>query len=696
MSNFNVTKRNEVAVLSFDTAESKLNILSHQILAEIDDFIDQLEKDEATKAIVFISGKKDNFIAGANIEDFLTFKSLNEAVIYSQKAQAFMNKLEGSAKPIVCAINGVCLGGGLETALACHYRIATDNPKTRLGLPEVTLGILPAAGGTQRLPRLVGLAKSLPLLLTGKRLNANEAKNLGLVDYVCGTEGLLETAIDAAERLVSGNLKPKRLKQNPSLLTNTKDWVILRKAKSDVEKKTHGHYPAPVAIIDAVERGIKDGMKAGLSIEAQKFGELSQTSQAQNLIRLFFLQTARKKNTQFKTDRRVSHVGVLGAGFMGAGIALVSLKSKYDVTLVDIDANALGKAERSISKEIGDVIPRLTSSTNIERLKNCDLVIEAVFEDIAVKRDILVKIEPHLPEHCVFASNTSAIPIHEIAQNSARKDRIVGMHYFSPVHKMPLLEVIRTKESSNDAVGTAVDVGLRQGKTVIVVRDSPGFYTSRILTPYMDEAIAIALEGIDPREIDSYMEEFGFPVGPITLLDEVGIDVAHHATKELMPHFGSRFVTVDPAVMDLMIESGILGRKGKSGFYLYDEPMPMKLIKDVIGSHRSLNPKMKEILDTHYKAPVLRSITAQDIQLRMVLRMVNEAALCLQEQVIASEEDGDIGAVMGLGFPAFLGGPFQYIKKEGAARIVANLRRFADHFGPHFEPAPLLVDMGKK
>jgi 3-hydroxyacyl-CoA dehydrogenase/enoyl-CoA hydratase/carnithine racemase len=697
-SNFTVTRKTNIAVVTLDMVGSKLNVLSTAIVAKFETLLDQIAHDDTVKAVVLISGKPDNFIAGADIEEFLAFRNARDALTLSQKAQALMNRIEASLKPIVCAINGACLGGGLETALACHYRIATDNVRTQLGLPEVTLGILPAAGGTQRMPPLVGVKSALALMLTGKRVGAQEAHDLGFVDQVASTDGLLDIALSAAEQLISGTIK-RRTKSGLAPLATARDWLILRKARSDVERKTKGHYPAPIAIIDTLEHSLRNGMTAGLEFEAEKFGELTQTPQCKNLIRLFFLQTAHKKNADFPTQLKASRIGVVGAGFMGSGVALVSIKSKYDVSLADVDAEALGRAEKRIRKEVQDdkLLSKLSMSTKLESLKQCDVVIEAVFEDISVKQKLLAEIEPYLSDTCVFASNTSALPISEIAKHSKRKDRIVGMHYFSPVHKMPLLEVIQTKESSCDAVGLAINVGLRQGKTVIVVQDSPGFYTSRILTPYLDEAISLALEGIDLREIDLYMENFGFPVGPITLLDEVGIDVAAHATTELIAHLGTRLATANQHAMDRMLKEKLLGRKTKMGFYLYeDTPAPIKALKNAVNIPKPINPKMRAILNDHYKQPVLRSITAQDIQMRMVLRMVNEAVLCLQEKIVRSEEDADLGAVLGLGFPAYLGGPFQYIKAEGPAKIVANLRRFADHFGAHFEPAPLLVEMAKK
>jgi enoyl-CoA hydratase/long-chain 3-hydroxyacyl-CoA dehydrogenase len=344
----------------------------------------------------------------------------------------------------------------------------------------------------------------------------------------------------------------------------------------------------------------------------------------------------------------------------------------------------------------GHLLSRVAMSTKLERLRNADLVIEAVYEDIEVKRKLLAELEPHLSDRCVIASNTSALPITEIAKHSARKDRIVGMHYFSPVHKMPLLEIVTTKDSSKDATGVAVNVGLKQGKTIIVVRDSPGFYTSRILAPLLDEAAIVALEGIGPHEIDLYMEQFGFPVGPITLMDEVGIDVAAHVAKELVPHFGPRIATADRGALEMMMARNFLGRKSGRGFYVYEgTKSPLARIKGLASSKKPINTDMREIFMKYRRQPVLRSITAHDIQLRIALRMVNEAMLCLQEEVLRSPEDGDVGAVFGLGFPPFIGGPFRYVDLEGADKVVANLKRFADHFGAHFEPAPLLADMAK-
>ncbi len=677
--------RDDIGIVWIDHPTNKVNTLSQQAAAEWQKMLAQIEGDPALKAAIFISRKPNNFIAGADIEEFQSFRNAKEGEELSRFAQTLMDKIANSPKLCVAAIHGSCLGGGLELALACHYRIATDDPQTIFGLPEVSLGVLPAAGGTQRLPRLIGLPPALHMLLTGKRVRAVEAKRLGLIDSVVVTDGFANTAVLATKQVLAKR-HPRALSfiQKLELLTPLRQ-IILAQAKKQALQKSGGHYPAPEAILDAVSVGLARGLPAGLRVEAKQFGALLQTNVAQNLIRLFFLQSSHKKSNL--KDDKPSHVGVIGAGFMGAGIAQVSLQHGYDVILHDVKEDMLIRSEKQIWDAVQNqrLISKLHTETDFSHFGKCDVVIEAIFEDLKLKQKLLRELEPHLKDDCVFASNTSALPISSIAEHSTRKSQIIGMHYFSPVPKMPLLEIVRTKETSARTLAIATEIGFQQGKTMIVVNDGPGFYTSRILAPVMDEAIVLALEGVPLKEIDQTFQSFGFPVGPITLMDEVGIDVAGHVAKALTAFFGARMTGAKWEAMEELLRRNILGRKTKRGFYVYD--------KDA--KHKKINTEVQLILLKH-RQPSKTVSKREEIQSRIVLRMINEAVYCLQENILQSPEDGDVGAVFGLGFPPFLGGPFRYLDKIGAKHMLSELEALRNKFGERFAPAPLLMDMAAR
>jgi len=699
MKSLTLKKRGDgVAVLLFDTPKRPVNVLSGGMLEEAAPLMEEIEKDDAVVAVVLASGKPDSFIAGADLDDVVKM-SEEEAEAVSRGAHAWLDRVEASRKPFVAAIHGAALGGGLEVALACRYRIASDHPKTVLALPEVMLGVLPAAGGTQRLPRLIGLQRALPMLLTGKRVRAAQAYRHGLVDALTSPGGLVETAVKAARALADGTLAPERdrqpLSEKPLLLPLLRSWAI-GKAREAVMWKTRGLYPAPLEILACVEKGLADGIEAGMEEEAVRFGKLVGSDGAKNLIRLFDAMTALKKAPKGDAPRPVTRLGVLGAGLMGEGIAAVSL-GLSSVVLKDVSEEGLARAAKGLRKGLekrvrSGALTRLqrdrqwyglSATTRPEELAGCDVVIEAVFEDLALKRKVLAETEAVVSPEAVFASNTSALPIREIAAKAKVPERVVGMHYFSPVPKMPLLEVVVAEKTAPWAVATARALGVAQGKTVIVVKDGPGFYTTRILAPFINEAVVLLDEGAAIPALDAALLDFGFPVGPVALLDEVGIDVAAHVSNDLGKAFAARGAAPS-ATFGRLFEAGFRGRKNRKGFYLYPKDRPPKGKKEV-------DPEVYAF----FGGTSRKRMPAEDLRDRLALLMVNEAAFCLSEGIVASPRDADAGAILGLGFPPFRGGPFRHVDATGAAAVVERLEELAELHGRRFVPAPLLVEMAR-
>ncbi len=682
-----------VAVLTIDVPGEKMNTLGKGMMDEFEALLAELETKPGLRAVVLRSAKPDNFIAGADIRELGRIRSALEGEALSRAGQQMLNRLEALPVPVVAAIHGSCLGGGLEVALACTYRVATDDPKTGLGLPETQLGLIPGAGGTQRLPRLVGLAKALDLVLTGRTLKAARALKTGVVDEVVAPPVLMTAARRAALALSEGTLRPRRrgIQVGERLLRR----VIAHKARGGVVEKAGHHYPALLDAIEAVCDGALRPLPEGLRMEATRFGELTVSEESKALVSVFFATQEIKKDAGYPDEtpvREVQKLGVLGAGLMGAGIAAAAAEKGIPVRMKDATAEVLSRGLRTARQQWDerrkkgslttlDVARRLNClsvTTDYSGLRRADLVIEAVFEDLELKRKVLAETEAATSPSCVFASNTSSIPIADIARDARRPENVLGMHFFSPVHKMPLLEVIVTPQTSDTATATAVGFGRRVGKHVIVVRDGPGFYTTRALSPYMNEAARVLEEGASVEAIDRALLDFGWPVGPIALLDEVGIDVGAKVAKVLHTAFGERLTP--PASMARILEDGRQGRKNGRGFYRYD------------GKKKVVDATVYELLPG---GAARRETEARDIQDRLVFAFLNEAVLCLQEGILRSPRDGDVGAIFGLGFPPFLGGPFHYLDRIGARFTVEVLERLRARHGERFRPAGMLLDLAR-
>jgi len=691
-------QREDILIIWIDVPGEPVNTLGPSMVGEFDAVFGEVEKNKDIKGIVIASAKPTGFIAGADVGQFANFKSAHDASQVSAMGQELLNRLEKLSTPSVAAIHGACLGGGLETTLACRYRVATNDPSTVLALPEVQLGVIPGMGGTQRLPQLIGLQAALDMILSGRNIRAAKALKMGLIDEMVHPSILVDIAVDRARALSAGKLKPTRRSSGASdiLLAGNPIGrsVVFRKARESVIEKTHGHYPAPLAALEAIRAGYDRGFKSGLNREATLFGELAVGDVSRQLVYLFFARNGTRKDPgvagEAPSPREVRKLGVLGAGFMGAGIASIAVQEGTLVRLKDTEPTRVAAGlravrdvlmERLIRRQITrlqfeDMLVMVGGTTDYSGFASADIVIEAVFEDLKVKQTVLREAEVMLDPDAVYASNTSTIPIGRIAEAAAHPERVLGMHFFSPVHKMPLLEVVVTPKTSPETTVTAVAYGKEVGKTVIVVNDGPGFYTTRILSAYMNEAGRLLDEGAAIEEVDKALVDFGFPVGPITLLDEVGIDIGGHVGKTMADSFGARMAPSDS--LRKVVEAGRTGRKGKSGFYKYDEKGEKGLVDETV----------YEIIGKTHRA----EIPANEITERCVLAMVNEAVLCLEEGILRTPRDGDIGAVFGLGFPPFRGGPFRYVDDIGAASIVNRLEDLHARFPNRFSPARLLVE----
>lgn len=689
--------KDSVLIISLDAPGEKVNTLNEAMMEQFSSLLEEADSDSTIKGIVLISRKDDNFIAGADIEMFKARSTAQEMQQLSWDGHQVLSKIATSKKPIVVAIHGSCMGGGLELSLACHYRIASKHPKTIFALPEVKLGVIPGTGGTQRLPRLIGIQKALGYMLTGRNIFAKSAKKIGLIDELTHKDALEKAAIAAVHTISKHGFKKRKDKRSVvekilegNLLGRS---IIFNQARKKTLQQTKGNYLAPIYIIDAIKYGYKHGLEKGLQHEAELFGKAGSTPESRALVNLFFGMTGAKKNPLTSEVKSVKTIGILGAGLMGSGIADVSInKGKYHVLLKDRTLEDAARGEKAVWDELqkktkkrilspfqrDQIFSRLTGTESYQAFSKTDVVIEAVFEDLELKKRIIKEVEANTPDHCIFATNTSSLPISDIAEGAKRPENIIGMHYFSPVQKMPLLEIITTDKTADWVTATAYDIGVKQGKTVIVVGDGPGFYTTRILAPYMNEALLLLEEGASIEYLDSIMKKFGYPVGPMALFDEVGMDVGAHVAETMSPMFNARGGKSTKKA-EKLVNAGFLGRKNKKGMYDYHS--------------KKKTPNLD--VYTYFGGPNRKNPDAEMAQLRIALMMINEAAYCLQENILKSPNDGDLGAILGLGFPPFTGGPFRYLDAVGIQNVVDTMNMFADKIDVRFKPSPILVDYAK-
>ena len=693
-SAFRIEREGDLAIIWFDLPGEKVNKFSSAAMTEFFSVVEEMERSREIKRIIVASGKPSIFIAGADVTEFSKATTPEQARQYTRFGQQALHRFSKLPQVKVAAINGACVGGGCELAISCDWRVMSDSPRAQIGLPEVKLGIFPAWGGATKLPRLIGLPAALDIILNGKTVDGKRARRMGLVDEVVPQSILLDVARQLSSRPAVRTSRRTKFYLEGNPLARR---VIFGKARKAVLAQTHGNYPAPLKAIEVMERGMSGGIEAGLQSEVDQVVPLILGDVAQNLVRLFFLMEDAKKDRGTAAPREVTRAGVLGAGIMGGGIAqIVADKTDADVRMRDINWNAIGggmkaaarvwqrKVERR-SMTRGDMqrkLARISGTTDWSGFDRCDLVIEAVVENLEIKRQVLAEFQAQARPDAIFASNTSTLPITDIAATATRPENVVGMHFFNPVDRMPLVEVIRGAKTSEAAMATVASFARKLGKTVVYCNDGPGFIVNRILGPYMNEAGFVLQEGNTIESIDAAMVAFGMPMGPMALLDEVGIDVASKVAKILGAAFGDR---LEPSsVVDKLYADGRHGRKNGRGLYLYKE-----------GKRLGPDASVYAVLGVGAPHPA----HAAEVVERMVLAMVNEAAVILDEKIVATAAELDLAMIMGTGFPPFRGGLLRYADSLGIAHVVARLDQLAPRFGRRFvatEPLRRLAARGSK
>lgn len=709
------TDADGIALITWDMPGKSMNVIDLTVMDELDALIDEVANNDAIKGAVITSGKKA-FGAGADLtmlQDMLADYQKMEGTDKAAATQTLfdnayrlnltLRRLETGDKPWVAALNGLAMGGCFEIALACHARVASDDPKLRVGLPEVKVGLLPGAGGTQRVPRLINTQDALQMLLQGKAHPAAKAKSLGLVTEVVPADELIEKS----KGLIRDGLTAeqpwdkKGFRFPGGMVYSPAGFNLFPAANAIYRKETYDNYPGARAIMKCVYEGMLLPFDTAIKVESRYFANVLQTTEAASMVRSLFISMQElNKGARRPTDQpanKIKKVGVIGAGFMGAGITYVTAKAGIEVVLIDREqdyaekgksysADLMDKAikrRRTTAESKEALLNLITATTDYNALKDCDLVVEAVFEDASIKADVTEKVEAVVGKDVIFASNTSTIPISNLAKASKRAKNFIGIHFFSPVDRMLLVEIIMGKKTGDAALAMAVDYVLAIRKTPIVVNDTRGFYANRCVFRYMNEAYNMLIEGVPPAMIENAARMAGMPVGPLSLNDEVAIDLTQKVLRQTVKDLGEK--AVDPRYLELvdtMIEkNGRLGRKNGKGFYDYpDKP-----------AKKHLWPELK----TLYPQQNADDVSIQDLKDRFLFTMAMEAARTIQEGVVTDIREADVGAIIGFGFAPYTGGPLSYIDGMGADIFVTRARQLARKYGAHFKPIKLVVEMAK-
>lgn len=684
-----------LAILTFDRPDSKVNLLTRQAMLRLDELLDSIEAAAGrgeVKALLIRSAKHRNFIAGAKIEELAAIESAAEGAEMSRRGQQILSRLEQLPLPTVAAVDGACVGGGLELVLACDLRLASDHPRTGFRFPEIQIGILPGLGGTVRTPRLIGLRPALDLILSAKQLSAKRALKLGLVDRVYEAERFDKAAGAFAKKLAGSGKKPVPRRRSFIARAITESpparWLILRFTRRVLAARTKGHYPALPTALEITVAGLNISPERAYAQEAEAFGALSVTPECKNLIAVYQLTETARKRAPAGEPAKVRRAGVVGAGLMGAGIAELFAYQNIPVRVVDLDRErvdaglqrARGLLEKAAGRsrwsddELQERLDCLKGGSNYEGFERANVVVEAVLELMDVKRKVFKTIEENVHEKTLIASNTSALSISELQRSMGHPERSCGLHFFNPPHRMPLVEVVRGEQTSDDTLATAFELAVHLGKTPVIVKDSPGFVVNRVLAAYLTEAGYLLQAGMSIERIDRAMSRFGMPVGPLRLLDEIGFDVVAEVSQTMVNGFGERFAPAP--VMGKVLAAGLSGRKGGLGFYRYSE-------KEVEG----VNPEIEELLRREAAGSPPGSAAAEE---RMVFSMINEAARILDDHVVDSPGAVDVAMIMGTGFPPFRGGLLRYADSIGLDHVRERLRHYAADAAPRLEPAPSL------
>lgn len=694
-------KKAGIASIIFDNPDSKVNVLKMTVMEKLAHILEDIDQDSSLKACIVKSNKDDIFIAGADISEIIDITSKKEAYDLVRKGQAVLDKLAALSIPTVAVINGACLGGGCELALACDFRIATQSNKTQMGLPEVNLGIIPGFGGTQRLSRLIGLPESLKLVLSGKAIDGKKALTLNLVDAWVPHE-FLDTTLDSF--LLTMVKKPtkivsKRQSKRSTLVKFSEHFFLTRQllyiiSKKSLLKKTKGFYPAPEKALKAVVGGFATSLKNGLKKEAILFSECIETKQFKQLSSLFFSQEEQKKLYKDKSISLldINQAAVIGAGLMGSGIAWSLSYSNIPTILKDINYSFVSKGMKSIlgiykqllkirkvtKRELIHGMHKVDAQTDYSGFNNVNVVIEAVLEDMDLKKKVYAELEEQVSNNTIIATNTSSLCVDALSSSLKYPERFVGVHFFSPVNRMPLVEIIPSKHTSKEVLNTVINCVRKMKKTPVVVGNCPGFLVNRVLLPYVNEAMNCLIDGAGISQIDSHLTSFGMPVGPLSLADEVGLDVGLKVLEVLESGYGDR-MAVDKGIKELYQQGDFKGKKTGKGFYIYKNKMKqenMLILKKI--KSKSLKLNRRDLID------------------RCIYMMINEAARCLDEKVISDARELDLAMIYGTGFPPFRGGLCKYADSIGLDKVVERLNDFAKQYGDRFIPCDYLRELANK